>query len=196
MQISKDKPLYHHMKYSLKMALRMINGSFEGFELYNFSNSGVNLDEESEKNVIEAWYIADPHSEKQIMDGTKIPLEHQTGSIVKNPSDIRLNQTLTFFFFKVVVGRAYVLKESDLKKQEEEGSFVLPNNYDSLYIQESNSDYMRHCYRVFDKEKVRLLYKVTTSIKIKSSGIRSNPICRICDEPFNEGVGQTASSIA
>jgi len=35
-----------------------------------------------------------------------------TGSIVKNPAEIKLNDTITFYVFKVVVGRAFVMKKS------------------------------------------------------------------------------------
>ena len=39
-----------------------------------------------------------------------------TGSIVKNPAEIKLNETTVFFVFRVTVGKAFVMKKSALQK--------------------------------------------------------------------------------
>ena len=90
----------------------------------------------------------------------------RTGSIVENPSEIKLNELTTFYVFRVLVGRALVMKRSILHSDEYRLNprSALHPEYDSIYIQEdgkeAQNDYVSHKYRVFDKEKVRLVYKV------------------------------------
>ena len=49
------------------MALRMINGTFENFEVQQFGNSGGALDDELDKTTVECWYKAsDTIEEKKI----------------------------------------------------------------------------------------------------------------------------------
>ena len=56
------------MKYSLKMALRMINGTFESFDVDQYGRDV--LDDDFDKTSVECWYMAES-SEKD----KKIPIE-------------------------------------------------------------------------------------------------------------------------
>ena len=51
-----DNKEYHRIKYSLKMALRMINGNLEDFKVWQFANSSNLLQDDLEKTSIESWY--------------------------------------------------------------------------------------------------------------------------------------------
>lgn len=119
-----------------------------------------------------------------------------SGSIVKNPSDIRLNEIINFYVFRVVVGRAYVMKRSALEDKSHNPRSALHPDYDSIYIQDdqdkSSNDYVSHTYRIFDKEKVRLIYKVTAKIKVPTSLESHAPVCEQCKANLGIGREETA----
>lgn len=163
------------MQYSLKMALRMINGTFEELDVYQFGNTGGVLDDDLDKTMVESWYKpADSQEEKRIANELNLPFaeEYQdvtTGSIVKNPAEIKLNETIVFYVFKVIVGKAFVMKKSAIgNSYSQNPRAALHPDYDSIYIQDDSNegaaDYVSHTYRVFSKESVRLLYKVKAKI--------------------------------
>ena len=65
-----------------------------------------------------------------------------TGSIVKDPAQIRLNETIVFYVFKVAVGRALVMKKSNLNMIDLESNnpkSALHPDYDSIYIQDDQN---------------------------------------------------------
>lgn len=59
-----------------------------------------------------------------------------SGSIVKNPAEIRLNEQIHFYVFRVVVGRAFVMKRSALDDKGHNPRSALHPDYDSIYIQD------------------------------------------------------------
>ena len=60
LSLSKDSKEFHRVQYSLKMALRMINGTFEQLEVQQLGNTSA-LDDDSDKTTLECWYKpADP----------------------------------------------------------------------------------------------------------------------------------------
>ena len=59
-----------------------------------------------------------------------------SGSIVKNPADIKLNESIFFYVFKVKVGRAFVMKKSALDDKSNNPRSALHPDYDSIYIQD------------------------------------------------------------
>jgi len=79
---------------------------------------------------------------KKIVNELNLPFsssgEYQdvtTGSIVKNPAEIKLNDTITFYLFKVVVGRAFVIKKSQLAGSSWSNPRAwLHPDYDSIYV--------------------------------------------------------------
>ena len=75
---------------------------------------------------------------------------------------------------------------------------ALHPEYDSIYIQEdaaaaSQNDYVCHKYRIFDKEKIRLIYKVTAKVRITNSVDSNVPICEQCKA--NLGIGRDESAM-
>ena len=66
--LTKDKKEFHRLKYSLKMALRMINGQFESIEVDQYGKDAV--DDDFDKTTVECWYMAE-NTEKD----KKIPIE-------------------------------------------------------------------------------------------------------------------------
>ena len=111
-----------------------------------------------------------------------------TGTIQRgDPDQIKLDQEITFFVFKVVLGRSYVMKKSVLERElaelQQNPKNILPKGYESIYIQGDESqgdDLVKHTYRIFDKEKVRLLYRVKAQIKIDQTNDINAPQCDWC----------------
>lgn len=98
--MTKDNREYYRVKYSLKMALRMINGTFEQFDVQQYGNVSA-IDDDIEKTTVECWqYQPHDHREaKKIEDELNLPFNNTgefqdviSGSIVKNPAEIRLNE--------------------------------------------------------------------------------------------------------
>ena len=52
----KDKKEYHRIKYNLKMALRIINGTFDEFKVQQYGTSGFNLEDDNEMTTVESWF--------------------------------------------------------------------------------------------------------------------------------------------
>ena len=52
----KDKKEFVRIKYNLKMALRIINGTFEDFKVWQYGTSGFNLEDDSETTTVESWF--------------------------------------------------------------------------------------------------------------------------------------------
>ena len=90
---------------------------------------------------------------------------------------------INFYVFRVVVGRAFVMKRStlDLDNRLNNPRSALHPDYDSIYIQDdqdkSSNDYVSHTYRIFDKDKVRLIYKVSAKIRIPNTIESLTPVC-------------------
>ena len=93
-----------------------------------------------------------------------------------------------------MTGRSLVMKRSVLNSEEYRNNprSALHPEYDSIYIQEdgsaNQSDYVSHKYRIFDKEKVRLMYKVTARVRISNTVDSHVPICEQCKA--NLGIGR------
>ena len=187
------------------MALRMINGTFEQFDVQQYGNVSA-IDDDIEKTTVECWqYQPHDHREaKKIEDELNLPFNNTgefqdviSGSIVKNPAEIRLNEQIHFYVFRVVVGRAFVMKRSALDEKCNNPRSALHPDYDSIYIQDdqdkSSNDYVSHTYRIFDKEKVKLIYKVTAKIKIPHSVESLTPLCEQCKANLGMGREETTN---
>ena len=115
-----DKKEYHRIQYQCKMALRIINGTFSEFSVQQYGTSGFNLEDDNEMTTIECWHRAkDDNQKKQIERDLNLPFEHgyqevKTGTIIKNASEINFNESITFYVFRVIVGRSKVVNRSDI----------------------------------------------------------------------------------
>ena len=58
---------------------------------------------------------------------------------------------------------------------------------------EGSNDYIKHTYRIFNKERVRIIYKVTAKIKITNSIESLAPVCEQCKA--NLGIGREETNI-
>ena len=104
------------------------------------------MDEELDKTTVEVWYKPfDKMEISRIESELNLPFmnnngEYQdvtTGSIVKEPKDIKLKESQTFFVYRVAVGRALVMKRSVLDANEAQNNnarTALHPEYDSIYI--------------------------------------------------------------
>ena len=122
MQIHPDDKEYHRVKYSLKMALRMINGSFDEFKVHVSGNSGGVPEEELDKTTIECFYKAKHGEDSKLPQDLSLFNDNSgngdfadvtTGSI---PAEIKLKEPIVFFVFRVIVGRSFVMKRSALEQ--------------------------------------------------------------------------------
>lgn len=129
------------MKYSLKLALRMINGSFtDSFQVQQFNQPGINFDNAHDKTTVECWYIPETQEKadiitknRQFMFGKDKPQEFVVGSIIDKASELQEGIQYTFFLAKVVIGRACVHK-GDPKDAPD----AIPDGYDSIYLQDDS----------------------------------------------------------
>ena len=71
----KDKKEYHRIKYSLKMALRIINGTFDDFNVQQYGTSGFNFEEDNEMTTVECWYKPEPNEKEKIERDLNMPFE-------------------------------------------------------------------------------------------------------------------------
>jgi len=46
---------YKRIKFSLKMALRIVNGSFSKLEVFQYNQSGINFENSHEKGSVDCW---------------------------------------------------------------------------------------------------------------------------------------------
>ena len=97
----------------------MINGHFTKFSVHQYGNSSNILEDNREETAIECWHKAKENSSEghDINSTGKLPfkdnfIEVVTGAIMNgSPKEIEMNQEYTFYVFKVVIGRAYVMNE-------------------------------------------------------------------------------------
>ena len=163
------------------------------------------MEDDQDKTTVECWYKPPQTGSepKKIEDDLNLPFTGDfqdilSGSIVKNPADIKLNESIFFYVFKVKVGRAFVMKKSALDEKSNNPRSALHPDYDSIYIQDdqdkSANDYVSHTYRLFNKEDVKLIYKVTVKIKIPSTIESLTPVCEQCKA--NLGIGREETTAA
>jgi hypothetical protein len=84
------------------------------------------------------------------------------GSIIHKASELPADTQLTFFLFKVVIGRAYCHKGSTPPP-------TCPEGYDSVYLENENmesSSVFSHNYLIYNFERTQLIHQVTTRIKV------------------------------
>lgn len=55
----KDTKEFHRIKYSLKMALRVINGKFKKFNVMQYGTSGFNLEDDNDMTTVECWHYSE-----------------------------------------------------------------------------------------------------------------------------------------
>lgn len=101
------------------------------------------------------------------------------GSIVENAADLPIDTTLTFFLFKVVIGRAYCHRDQEPPKN-------CPEGYDSVYMQELGQDsknIFSHNYYIYNYERVQLIHQIVTKIKVDPVKIHDSILhCINCSE--------------
>ena len=80
---------YKRVKYSLKLALRMINGSFsENFQVQQFNQSGINFENAHDKTTVECWLSADAElaekitKQRGLIFSSDKPFKFTVGSII------------------------------------------------------------------------------------------------------------------
>ena len=71
--------------------------------------------------TVECWYKPEPNEEKKIERDLNLPFDSgyqsvRTGTIIKNASEIKFGETAVFYVFRVVVGRSFVMKSEDVKR--------------------------------------------------------------------------------
>ena len=192
--MQEDKKEFHRIKYSLKMALRIINGTFKEFEVKQYGTSGFNFEDDNEMTTVECWYKPEPSEIKKIEKDLNLPFENnfqdvRIGAVIKDPKDIKFNETQTFYLFRVVVGRSFVVKEDQVKNEWDEINALkekMGSKFHSIYINDEgqqselmakHTDYVSHQFRVFDKERCRLMYKVQCKVKLEPIDNASNENC-------------------
>ena len=119
MPILEDNREFKRIKYSLKMALRMVNGHFTQFSVQQFNQSGINFDNAHDKTQVESWVQASGEARDAIQKnqgvifGPKGNFIFKVGSIIKKPEELTPDVIHTFFLFKIVIGRAAVHKGTE-----------------------------------------------------------------------------------
>ena len=119
MEVTKNKEISRRVLYSLKLSLRMLNGQFHDYKIYQVNSSSLSFDQKfKDKVTIECWYKPSKNSaeddESQLImsnGGVLIapsrPKVFTAGAIIENPDELLENQTYWFYLFKVVVGKSY-----------------------------------------------------------------------------------------
>lgn len=137
--------------YSLKLALRMLNGQFTDTKIFQVNTSSLSFDQKfKEKITLDCWYKpnqrgaggedSDEISQIASNSGLAImpgkPKAFSAGAIIENPDDIVEGQQYWFYLFKVAVGRSYCYRRRDEEKKYDDFSKIpLPPNYDSVYLE-------------------------------------------------------------
>ena len=111
-----------------------------------FGSAGGTHDDELDKTMIECWHRPEGKDEENKIDfELNLPFngpgefqDMKTGGIVKNPSDIQLDEDLSFYVFRCVVGRSFVMKRSQLEAQKPRS--VPYSDYDSIYVHEDQGE--------------------------------------------------------
>lgn len=89
------------------------------------------------------------------------------GSIINNASELPIDTPLTFFLFRVQIGRAHCHR---VVHGGEKWPSACPEGFDSIYLQhdtnENNSIYS-HKYVIYNAERVTLIHQVVTKIKVE-----------------------------
>ena len=118
----KDHKEFHRIKYSLKMALRIINGKFKKFTVMQYGTSGFNLEDDNDMTAVECWHYSE-QPDMQIEQDLNFPFAQgyqdvATGSILKNVNDIKLQEPIVFYVFRTMVGRSLVVSKRNLKDDD------------------------------------------------------------------------------
>jgi hypothetical protein len=137
--------------YSLKLALRMINGQFTDTKIFQVNSSSLSFDQKfKEKITLDCWYkpnqrgaggedsdeIAQISSNSGLVIMPGKPKAFSAGAIIENPDDIVEGQLYWFYLFKVAVGRSYCYRRKEEEKKYDDFSKIpLPPNYDSVYLE-------------------------------------------------------------
>ena len=182
------------------MALRMINGTFDQFEVKQYGQGGLSFEEDHEKTTVDAWFKPYPdtlqrfdsesaiHSNQGMIFGQGQHAEFKVGSIIKSAYEIQTDMLLTFYLFKVTIGRAYVKPvPANKERRDKLAAEPVPEDYDSVYLQEEQQTAGLFCqtYAIHNCEKIRLLYKVTTKIKVNPLNQNAQTDikdCAVCGE--------------
>lgn len=156
MEVTKNKDISRRILYSLKLSLRMLNGQFHDYKIYQVNSSSLSFDQKfKDKITLECWYKPNARGSNGEMDASDendevaqiaqhggLPISQSkpkvftAGAIVDNPEDLNESQMYWFYLFKVVVGKSYChRRREDEKKAEDFGKINLPPNYDSVYME-------------------------------------------------------------
>lgn len=157
MEVTKNKEISRRILYSLKLSLRMLNGQFSDYKIYQVNSSSLSFDQKfKDKITLECWYKptargsgspadAEGGANDEIQQiaangGLSItpgkPKVFTAGAIVENPDEIFEGQVYWFYLFKVVVGKSYCHRRRDDERKGEDLTKVpLPPGYDSVYLE-------------------------------------------------------------
>ena len=140
----------------------MVNAHFEDFKVLQYNQPGIVFDKENEKTSIESWEKPDDQLKESIQKyqglhfTTKNPYYvFKAGSIINSAADLPVNQNLTFFMFKVVIGRAFCNRPGKPLPPH------CPEGYDSVYLETNSKDSFSsftHSYAIYNFERVQLIH--------------------------------------
>ena len=152
MEVTKNKEISRRVLYSLKLSLRMLNGQFHDYKIYQVNSSSLSFDQKfKDKITLECWYkpnmrgqggadetdeIAQIASNGGLLITPGKPKVITAGAIIENPDDLTEGQVYWFYLIKVVVGKSYChRRRDDEKKSDDYSKIPLPQNYDSVYLE-------------------------------------------------------------
>lgn len=158
MEVTKNKDISRRILYSLKLSLRMLNGQFSDYKIYQVNSASLSFDQKfKDKITLECWYKpnargaggADESSDEiaQIASNGGLaiapgkPKVFTAGAIIENPDDLYEGQMYWFYLFKVVVGKSYCHRRREEEKKsaatssDEYSKIPLPPGYDSVYLE-------------------------------------------------------------
>jgi hypothetical protein len=107
LQLVPDVTEFKRVKYSLKMALRMVNANFSQFQVWQFNQPGILSEKDNDRTTVECWVRADDQQKEAITKAQAMlflandPKIFTVGSIINNASELPIDTPLTFFLFRV-----------------------------------------------------------------------------------------------
>lgn len=113
-ELSEETEDYRRIKYSLKLALRMLNGRFENLKVFNINSSSMSFDHRfKDKTTLECWVKLDQDLPENYLIANDTPKVFTSGTIIESAEDIEENKKYYFYLFKVAVGKSYCYKRKE-----------------------------------------------------------------------------------
>jgi hypothetical protein len=70
-QVNEDQREYKRIKYSLKMALRMVNGHFTQFNILQYNTNLVDRNNNYDKVEVDSWFVPNPSQRDELLKSQK-----------------------------------------------------------------------------------------------------------------------------